>query len=397
MLPLEQKRKLTFDNIARAFEWKSKADLHRSYWMFKIIHYSFIAKVGAILTKLALNLHLPIRKILENTVYKQFCGGKSIKDCDFSIDKLMGYNVKTILDYCVEGGETRQSFVQTESQIIQTIEKAKNNPAIPFAVFKVSGICSANLLTKLSNIAPSLSAPEKEAANEARARVSHIAKTAADNAVRLLIDAEESWVQGIIDKWAYELMNIHNKESTIVYNTIQFYRKDAIFSLKDAYELASKQGYRLGIKLVRGAYMEKERSQAQKEGYPSPILNSKTATDDMFNRGLEFCFQHKESISIVCGTHNEESSYLMVSLMDKYDIKHNNPNFFFSQLYGMSDHISFNLSKEGYNVAKYLPYGPLEYVIPYLTRRAEENTSIRGQSNRELQLIKLEIKRRKRE
>lgn len=385
---------VSFQNTEIAFRGKTDNDLKRAYWLFKIIGYSELMQVGKVMTQVGLGLRLPIRGLIRSTIFKQFCGGETIAESRKTAEQLDQYNVGTILDYSVEGQEDQYSMDVTTSEILATIRAAQHDNNIPFCVFKTSGIAPTSILRKLSNN-EKLSAKEQEQLNLVEARFEQIC-TAADLAdTPVFIDAEESWIQPAIDRFATNMMERHNKKKAVVYNTIQLYRKDRLAYLKSSYEAAKAGGYFLGEKLVRGAYMEKERERAEEKGYPSPIHDTKADTDRDFNAAVEFCIRNRDVISFCAGTHNEESSLLLTKLMAELNIAPDDKQVYFAQLYGMSDHISFNLSANGYRVAKYVPYGPVRKVLPYLIRRAEENTSAKGQSSRELQLISRELERRK--
>ncbi len=385
---------LNFDNTEIAFKSKSNGDLNRSFLLFKIIGYNWMVKMGPPLVEFAFNIHLPVKGLIKATVFNQFCGGESMDDCDKTMAHLYSYGVGSILDYSIEGKEAEEEFNHTKNETIATVLKAKNNPKIPFCVFKVTGLARFDLLAKV-NEKTTLSGDEKVEFDKVKACVFEICKTAYESNVRIFIDAEESWIQHTIDNLAHEMMMHFNKEQAIVYNTLQFYRHDRLDFLKRSLADAITNNYFLGEKLVRGAYMEKERERAQKMGYASPIQTDKNASDADYNEALKFCVEHIDKISFCAGTHNENSSMLLVNLMAEKGIENNDNRIYFSQLFGMSDHISFNLSNNGYNVAKYLPYGPVKSVLPYLFRRAQENTSVKGQAGRELKLISQEVARRK--
>ena len=386
---------LSFDNTEVAFSGKSNAELNRAYWLFKLIGNPSLVKVGKQMTNFALGLNLPIGWAIKPTIFKQFCGGEDITECSGAIKKLGKYNIGTILDYSVEGKEDDAAFEATAKEIILTIETAASDKKnIPFSVFKLTGLGTVGLLEKINGGLDNLTADEQHAYLDFHRRVESICKKAFEFGVPVFIDAEESWIQDGIDRIAQEMMVKYNRTNPIIYNTIQLYRHDRLAFLKESFAHADKEGYFLGVKLVRGAYMEKERTRAEKMGYASPIQPDKESSDRDFNAALEFCVANSEKIAICAGTHNEDSSNLLAQLIEKKGIKHNHPHFFFAQLLGMSDHISYNLAHEGYNVAKYVPYGPVKEVVPYLIRRAEENTSVKGQTGRELSLIIKEKRRR---
>lgn len=385
---------ISFDNTQIAFSYKSDAELNRAYWLFKLVGSPALVKVGKSLTHIALALHLPIKSFIKATIFKQFCGGETIDECSATIENLGKFNIGTILDYSVEGKEDEKDFDVTTQEIINTILKAKNSNYIPFSVFKVTGICRFSLLEKV-NAKNSLNESETAEFDRAKKRIEKICASGFENGIPVLIDAEESWIQDAIDGIVEEMMQKFNKEKAIVYNTLQMYRHDRLTFLKQSYEKAIAGNYFLGVKIVRGAYMEKERARAAEKGYPSPIQPDKASCDRDYDAALKFCVEHYERIAICAGTHNEKSSALLAELLQQKNMDKKHPHFYFAQLLGMSDHISFNLSNAGYNVAKYVPYGPVKEVLPYLIRRAEENTSVAGQTGRELSLIIKELKRRK--
>lgn len=391
---LSPNEKLNFDNTEIAFRNKSNGELNAAYWLFKIISSNFLTKVGPPVTNFFLNIGLPIKGVIKATIFKHFCGGETIAECENTIAQLHSGNVGTILDYSVEGEDEEAVFDFTCEEIIRTIERAAGDKRIPITVFKVTGIGRFALLEKL-DAKQELSATEQAEFNKVKARCEKICRRAYDKKVPVMIDAEETWIQDTIDAIAFDMMRLFNKEGIIVYNTYQMYRHDKLADLKADHLIAKAQGFILGVKMVRGAYMEKERKRAEDMGYPSPIQPTKEACDIDYNESLNYCIQHIEEIAFVCGTHNEESSRLLAELMDQYKIAHDHHHVYFAQLLGMSDNLSFNLSDAGYNVAKYVPYGPIKAVMPYLFRRAQENTSIAGQTSRELGLIIKEKQRRK--
>ena len=386
---------LSFENTEIAFKSKSTPDLKRAYWLFKIVSSPIIVKIGKVATNFALSLGLPIRKIVKATIFKQFCGGESIEDCRNKMEELATFKVGTILDYSIEGKTTDEDFEKTVEIIIQTIQEGINNKNIPFAVFKVTGIGSINLLEMASDQNCILNESQIIELEGIKNRIERICAAAHSAMIPVFIDAEESWIQAIIDTWALEMMLKYNLEKAIVYNTLQMYRHDRLEFLTSCSENAKKHGIKYGIKLVRGAYMEKERARAQKLGYPSPIYPDKNASDDAYNTALKFILEYEMLFALCAGTHNEESSLLLTQELERKQISRDNDKFYFAQLLGMSDHISFNLSNAGFKVAKYVPFGPVKEVIPYLLRRADENTSVAGQTGRELSLIIKELDRRK--
>jgi proline dehydrogenase len=385
---------LSFEDTEIAFRSKSNRDLQRSYLLFKAIGYNWLVKAGPPLVDLAFKIRLPIKGLIKQTVFKQFCGGESMNECDVVMDHLHRFGIGSILDYSVEGKEEETEFEHTAEETILTVIKAAGNPKIPFCVFKVTGLARFDLLAKV-NAKENLSTDEQHEFDRVKERVERICRKAYDSNVRIFIDAEESWIQDTIDGLAREMMLKFNREKVTVYNTVQLYRHDRLAFLRHSYEDALKHNYFLGIKLVRGAYMEKEAARAEEKGYRNPIQPDKASSDRDYNAALTFCVERIDRISICAGTHNEQSSMLLVQLMQQKGIRPDDKRICFSQLFGMSDHISFNLSSAGYNVAKYLPYGPVQSVMPYLFRRAAENTSVKGQSGRELTLISKEVRRRK--
>jgi proline dehydrogenase len=393
--PFLKAPKVSFEDTSIAFSSKSNLQLKKIYLIFASMNQNWLVKLGTFFIKLFLFLHFPIKKLIKITVFEQFCGGENLQECNKTIENLEKSHIGTILDYSVEGEDNEKSFDKTAKEILLTIEKANQNLAIPFAVFKITGIGSAELLEKVQN-EETLSEEEKASFLRVKERMNSLCQQAAEMNVRIFVDAEESWIQDTIDVLTYEMMEKYNHEKCVVYNTFQMYRKEMLLNLRNATEQARKSNYFLGIKLVRGAYMEKERQRAHEDNYCEPVHETKADTDRDFNLAMEYAVENREIISICVGTHNEYSCKYLVDLMTQYQIEAKDPHFYFAQLLGMSDNISFNLSKAGYNVAKYVPYGPVDAVMPYLFRRADENTSVAGQASREFTLIKREIVRRKR-
>jgi len=385
---------LLFDDTQIAFSSKSDTDLRRAYYLFKTIGSPGMVKVSKVLINTARIFHLPVGWAVKPTIYKHFVGGESLKECAPLVRMLEKYNVKAILDYSVEGINTEAYIQHSVEEILKTIELAAIDPNIPFAVFKPTALCSEDILEKASTDSLETTV-EKEEARMFRYRMDILCRRAFEKNVRIMIDAEDSWYQPYIDDIVNEMMEKYNKDTAIVYNTLQMYHLDRLEYLKILYERSVDRNYYLGIKFVRGAYMEKERMRAGLKGYTSPVQPDKSSTDFSFDDGLRFAITHIDRIHVFNGTHNEESVRLMALLMERNAIAKDDERCFFSQLYGMSDNISFTLAKRGYNVAKYVPYGPVASVLPYLIRRAEENTAIAGQSGRELNLILQEIERRK--
>lgn len=387
--PLE----VTFEDTKVAFAYKSDQELRKARFIFSLVNHPWISAVAVAFVRFALALRLPILGIVRRTVFQHFCGGESIAAAESTILHLANYGVNTILDYAVEGEDREEDFDRTTEEILRTFQKARGRKQIPFCVFKMTGIADARLLEKVQSGKP-VSDEEIQALERVKQRVDRICSKAYEYDVPVLIDAEESWIQDTINMLAYEMMERYNKENPIVFITIQMYLIDAAKRLKDVYHMATMHQLYLGIKLVRGAYMEKERERAAELGLRSPIHPTREATDEAFNNALAFCLDHKQRISVMCGSHNEYSNYYLTVLMSKHSMRPNDERVWFAQLYGMSDNISFNLARMGYNVAKYVPYGPVRSVMPYLFRRAEENTSVYGQSSRELTLIRKELQRR---
>lgn len=390
----ENIQKLSFDNTEIAFKSKTDADLKQAYWLFKLIANNTLVKIGTPLTNFALKIGLPIKGIIKETIFHHFCGGQTIEDCQEAIESLAKYNVHTVLDYSVEEEATDAAFDATCQEILNTIKRANHDPRIPSSVFKPSGLSRVELIEKISN-KEELSPSEEQEFERVKERIDLICRTCYENDQLVLIDAEFSWTQDVFDDIARDMMQKYNRERAIVYNTYQLYRHDKLASLKADFYFAETSGFHLGAKLVRGAYMEIERERAKAKGYPSPIQPDKAASDRDFDEAMIFCLDHLDRIAFMAGTHNEASSKLLTEEMDKRAIQSNHSSIYFSQLLGMSDNLTFNLSAAGYNVAKYMPYGPIVSVMPYLMRRAQENTSVAGQTSRELNLINKEIQRRK--
>lgn len=383
-----------FADTQKAFALKSDSELDRALFLFELIKRESLVKIGAAFTQFFLNAHLPVERLIRATVFDHFCGGISKKDCLNIIEKMHSKNVYSVLDYSSEGKNTEEQFDLTLLKIISNIEFAKVNEAVPFVVFKPSGFGNVDLYRKVSS-GVTLSSLEELHWKRIFDRFDTVCRKAKKNNIPLLIDAEESWIQKAADELVENMMALYNKEQAIVFCTLQMYRTDRLDYLKSLYQKAIEEGFTIGVKLVRGAYLEKERLRAAEMAYTDPICKNKTTTDNQFNNALEYILNHSEHISLFAGTHNEKSCLQMISLMEKKKLNNRHPKVWFGQLYGMSDHISYNLSHLNYNVAKYLPYGPVRDVMPYLIRRAEENTSVAGQTSRELELIKKEISRRK--
>lgn len=382
-----------FDNTEIAFQLKSDSELERAYFLFKMISVQPLVKIGTAATNFALKAKLPVEGLIRSTVFDHFCGGINEEDCISVVEKMHDKGVSTVLDYSVEGKEDEAQFDAAMEKVLELIEFADKKDAMPIAVFKPTGFGRFYLYQKKGE-GKAFTEEEQAEWDRLVERYHKVCKLGKEKDVEILIDAEESWMQDTADDLLEELMAMYNTEKAIVYNTLQCYRWDRLEYLQQLHK-RSKGQYYLGFKIVRGAYMEKERERATEHGYKSPICVDKPATDKNFDEVLEYIIENINDISVFVGTHNENSSYLGMELMKTHNIDIKDNRVWFGQLYGMSDHISYNLANYGYNVAKYVPFGPVKDVMPYLIRRAEENTSVAGQTNRELDLIKKERKRRK--
>ncbi|WP_339840399.1 proline dehydrogenase family protein [uncultured Maribacter sp.] len=383
-----------FENTATAFALKSDSELERAYFLFKMISNEPLVKMGSVITNFAFKAHLPVEGLIRATVFDHFCGGINEKDCLPVVDKMWEKGVCSVLDYSVEGKEEEDPFDTATEMILTILDFVKEKEAIPYAVFKPTGFGRFALYQKISE-KKELTKDEQAEWQRVINRFDKVCKKAHDLEVSLLIDGEESWMQDAADGLAEDMMRKYNKNKRIVFNTLQTYRWDRLPYLKSLHERAKKEGFKIGMKVVRGAYMEKENDRAVEKGYTTPICKTKAETDENFNATIEYMIENLDTLSIFAGTHNEDSCYRLMKLMVDNGIDKNNEHVWFGQLYGMSDHISFNLAANGYNVAKYLPFGPVRDVMPYLIRRADENTSVAGQTSRELSLLKKERKRRK--
>ena len=383
-----------FNDTQVAFALKTDTELERAYFLFKMIGNEPLVRIGTAVTNFALKTHLPVESLIRVTVFDHFCGGTTEDDCLSVVDKMFTKGVSSVLDYSVEGKEEEEQFDAALQMTLKTIEFAKERKAIPFAVFKPTGLGRFYLYEKIGEKQP-LTLEEQNEWNRVVARFDLICKTAHDKDVALLIDAEESWMQDSADELVTDMMRKYNRKKAIVFNTLQLYRWDRLDYLKKLHDQAKAEGFYIGMKIVRGAYMEKENSRAEEMGYPTPICESKEATDINYDATMTYMIDNLDIMSIFAGTHNESSSYKLIEMMESRGISKNDNRIWFGQLYGMSDNISYNLAKYGFNVAKYLPFGPVRDVMPYLIRRAEENTSVAGQTSRELNLLKTERSRRK--
>lgn len=387
--------KISFEDTSIAFSYKTDSELKKSFLLFASVNNRLLVKLGTNMVKIALKMKAPVKGIIKKSLFSQFCGGESIEKSKKTIDLLSQYNVGAILDYAVEGKDSEEDHDKTVKEIIKTIDLAKNNGSIPFCVFKPTGIASIEILRKVHEN-ESLNPEEEAIFKKIRQRFFTLGEYAYKNNVRIFIDSEDSWIQQPIDDLANEMMEKFNRQTAIIFNTYQMYQKGMMEKLTHAVEKAAGK-YVVGAKLVRGAYMEKERERAEEKGYEDPIMPNKASTDAQYDAALRFCVENIDRIHFCSGSHNENSNLYLTKLMAEKDLAKNDERIYFAQLFGMSDNISFNLADAGYNVVKYLPYGPVEAVMPYLFRRAEENTAIAGQSSRELKLIKKELKRRKRQ
>lgn len=385
---------LTLNDTEVAFAARSNRELWKMDWLFSMMNQPTLNKMATNTLLFFIRLGLPIKPLVKYTVFNHFCGGETLEECKKTIGNLARFKIGTILDYSVEGEKNEKAFDHVMRETITTIEIAAADERVPFAVFKTSGICDVGLMEKIQ-FQKSTSAEENEAISRARNRFARICEAAGKKGVKLFVDAEESWIQDVIDGWAYSEMEIWNKEKALIFNTYQMYRADMLDNLKNATQRARENGYIIGAKLVRGAYMEKEAAWAEKNGKPNPIQPNKAATDRDFDAAWGFCLKNLDYIHFCAGSHNEHSNQQLAKAILQSGLAKNEPRIWFAQLFGMSDNISYGLSEAGFNVAKYVPYGPVYSVMPYLVRRAAENTSVAGQTSRELSLIKAERQRRK--
>ena len=391
---------LSLENTQHAFAYKSNADLRKARFLFSVIQSPLVVSIATNVTPFLMKSGLPINGLIRSTIFKQFVGGETLEDSARVTKQLGSYGVQVILDYGVEAREGEENFDAVTEKIIEAVEFAATEKNVPFVSVKLTGLASMNLLETL-NEAPRLRSGIHDSESQTaewervRERMYAICDVANEKGIGILIDAEETWIQDPIDRLAIELMGVYNKEKVVVYNTYQLYRHDRLHFLKLSHKLAVEGNFLLGAKLVRGAYMEKERERALAMNYPSPIHDDKNATDADFDAATLYCIQNKENISLIVASHNEHSNLSIITKMQELGMSNNDTKVHFSQLFGMSDHISFNMALENYNVSKYLPFGPIQDVIPYLMRRAQENSSVNGQTNRELLLIRKELARRK--
>jgi proline dehydrogenase len=391
---------LSFENTENAFAHLTDKELKNARFLFQSMSYPWLVQMGTRLTPFIMRTGLPVHGLIRKTLFKQFVGGETLEETAGVAKTLDSFGVKVILDYGVEGKEGEEAFDTATEEFMRVIRYASTQTNIPFISIKVTGLARFGLLQTL-NEAPRLRSGihdnefERDEWNMVRERMYAICELAAEKKVGVLIDAEESWIQDPVDRLCIEMMQVFNKTVPVVYNTVQLYRHDRLSFLKMSHSIARQQGFVLGLKLVRGAYMEKERARAHEMGYDSPIQPDKASADNDFNAAVRYCLENLSDIAVVIASHNEESNRLAAATMDELGISHKHPHVHFSQLYGMSDHITFNMAKAGFEVSKYLPFGPIRDVIPYLMRRAQENSSVSGQTGRELTLIQRELQRRK--
>ena len=384
---------ISFEDTKVAFGHKSDGELHVTHFLFSAMNFPLLTQLGVWSLSLFMKLKLPIKALIKNNLFKHFCGGETFEECEVSITNLSQSGIKSILDYSAEGEENEKGFDRNMEEVLRSLDFARANDDVSVVAVKLTGLVSFDILEKLQK-GDRLSEIDMASYKSFKQRLYTICSLAVEAEKVLYIDAEESWIQESIDRVAYEMMRKFNRKRAYIFNTYQTYRKSALHELIQTHNLLSDEGVLLGAKIVRGAYMEKERKRAKEKGYSDPIQPSKEKCDQAFDLALKYCVDNLNSIALCSGTHNEKSSAYLIEILESCDVRNNDPRVCFAQLYGMSDHISYNLASHGFNVAKYLPYGPVEKVMPYLMRRAEENKSITGQSSRELSLLKTEMRRR---
>jgi proline dehydrogenase len=405
------KGNISFDDTEIAFAHKSDSELKEAYRLFSLMKNSWLVNIGTRLTPWMLRAGLPVKNTIRKTIFKHFVGGETLAETAAIAEKLSQYHVQVILDYGAEGKEGEQNFDHACDEFIRVIEYAATQSNIPYMSVKVTGFARFSLLEKLDAMIHAadesslikrynyalqqLSFEELNEWNRVYARMRRICNTANKKNIGVLVDAEETWIQDPVDALTMLMMDEYNKNELVVYNTVQLYRHDRLPFLLKMYEAAVERNFILGVKLVRGAYMEKERKRAEEIGCPSPIHPDKNATDKDYDEAVRFCINKIDKIGVIVATHNEASNLLATQLLKEKALPFNHPHVHFSQLYGMSDNITYNLAGARCSVSKYLPFGPINDVVPYLMRRAQENTSVKGQTGRELILIKKELKRRK--
>ncbi|WP_300601048.1 proline dehydrogenase family protein [Niabella sp.] len=407
----ETRLPVSFDNTEFAFKYKSDSELKKARLLFLMMGQPTLVKLGTRITPWAIRNKLPVKGMIRSTIFKQFVGGETLDETAKVAAKLGQYNVQVILDYGVEGGEdSEKEYDHAADEFIRVIDYAATQSNIPFMSVKVTGFSRFSLLEKIDagmtaaggtlikrylQVVEQLDTAEKEEWHRVRTRLLRICERAAEKKIGVLIDAEETWIQDPVDALTILMMDSFNKTTPVIYNTVQLYRHDRLQFLKDCYEAAAERNFLLAVKLVRGAYMEKERARAVEQGYPSPIQPDKASSDRDYDAGVQFSLEHLDRVALVIATHNEKSNLDAVAWLQQHQVPFNHPHVHFSQLYGMSDNITFNLAAAGCSVSKYLPFGPIEDVVPYLMRRAQENTSVKGQTGRELGLIQTELQRRR--
>lgn len=380
-----------FNDTELAFRHLKDGELKRGKLLFELLSRPWLVSIGNFLARVALFLRIPIAWAVRPTVYAQFCGGESIEESEGTVEMLYSNGVETILDYSAEGAKSEKDLDATCEEILKVVAAADGDKRHAFSVFKISGLALHSLLEKKPS---EFTSEDNEAWARVEGRIRKICKATAESGGKVLIDAEESWIQDNIDLVTEQMMAEFNEERPVVFTTVQLYRHDKLAYLKRLYKRAVEGGFVFGVKLVRGAYMEKERERAAQMGYPSPIQPDKAASDRDYDLAVDFCLENLDVISLFAGTHNADSSYALCEKMQKMGLENNDSRIYFSQLLGMSDQITFNLAAHGYNIAKYVPYGPIREAMPYLIRRAKENTSVKGQTTRELSLIRKEAARR---
>jgi proline dehydrogenase len=406
-----REQSMSFDDTEIAFAHQSDKELKESSRLFSLMNYSWLVSLGTRFTPWLMRSGLPVKEAIRKTIFKQFVGGETLSETASIAEKLSKYNVQVILDYGAEGKDGEENFDKACEQFIKVVEYAGTQPNIPYMSVKVTGFARFSLLEKLDTLIPSsgenslikrynqalqqLSFEETNEWNRVFARMRKICEAAHKNNIGVLVDAEETWIQDPVDALTMLIMDEYNKTKLVIYNTVQLYRHDRLSFLYKMHEASIERNFLMGVKLVRGAYMEKERARAEEKGYPSPIQPDKKATDKDYDEAVRFCINNMEKIAVIVATHNEKSNYLATQLLEENHLSFQHAHIHFSQLYGMSDNITYNLAKAGCSVSKYLPFGPINDVVPYMMRRAQENTSVKGQTGRELSLIKKELKRRK--
>jgi len=385
---------LSFEDSSTAFAHMSDADLRFHYWIFRLMNNAALTNAATSMAEWALAWKLPVKWAAKPTIFRVFCGGETVDESLAVVKKLGENKIGSILDYSVEGQEDEREFAKTEEQIIEIIKMAADNADIPVSCIKLTGIVQNAVLTKLTE-GGELTQDERLATAQFTQRFERVCKAAFDNDVPIYVDAEESWLQGAIDRQVEAMMAKYNKDKAIVFQTVQMFRHDRLAYYKELIDKARRENFKIGIKIVRGAYLDKENLRASEKGYATPIQPSKQATDDDYNAALKLSVEHIDVVELCAGTHNENSSLYLTHLMAEHSLPNNHPHIYFSQLYGMSDYMSFNLAAAGYNVSKYLPFGPVKFTLPYLIRRAKENTAIAGQMGKEYSMILKELNRRK--